>query len=280
MSKAILLHAVDVNTTSESLLRVADLRVGYGGAPLLPPIDFAVRRGELWAIAGPNGAGKTTLLKTLLGLVSPLSGTMEMPPRVGYVPQRTRLGGRLPGRVVDVIRSGVDEGWSFLRPGHLRRRRGDVERAMELTGCAELLRQDFRQLSEGQKQRVLVARALAGVPDILVFDEPTSAMDIETEHRTMHLLDEIRTTADVGVLLVSHHLAVVAEFATHLVVLDRDLQNVVAGPIGDVGRDPAVTSRYGDLFVDPQKHTASHFAATGHPHECGAGAGAGGVDRG
>lgn len=254
--------------STPSLLTVRDLRVGYGREVLLPAIDFAVGRGELWAVAGPNGAGKSTLIRTILGLQPSMGGTIALGGRVGYVAQRARVSGRMPGRVIDVVTSGLDTGWSFLRPGYLGLRRAAVERAMEITRTAELRRMQFDTLSEGQKQRVLVARALAAGGELLVLDEPTSAMDIEAEHRVMHLLDDVRARADVGVLLVSHHIAVVAEFATHLVVLDRDLQSAVCGPLSEVGRRAEVTSRYGDMFVDPKRHSASHFAALGHPEAC------------
>lgn len=251
------------------LLSVRTLRVGYGRNALLPPISFQVRSGEMWAIAGPNGAGKSTLLKTLLGLHPPLDGAIQLDGRIGYVPQRSATVARLPGRVRDVVASGVDGGWSFLRPGTIRAKRASIDRALELAHASAWAKQPFDQLSEGQKQRVRIARALAGESSLLVLDEPTSAMDIESEHRVMHLLDELRCQADVGVLLVSHHIAVVAEFATHVLVLDRDLQSVVAGPIEEVGRAPEVISRYGEIFVDAERHTATRFGAFGHPHACG-----------
>ena len=242
------------------VLSASDLVVGYAKKALLPPIAFAVESSQTWAIAGPNGSGKSTLLRTLLGLLPPVAGTYAAPERIGYVPQRSQLDGRLPGRVVDVVASGLDEGMSFLRPGHVRRGRADVTRALKLTRCSDLEKQRFSELSEGQKQRVLIARAVVRSPQLLVLDEPTSAMDISAEHRVMHLLDEIRNDAGIAVLLVSHHLAVVAEFATHLAVLDRDLGSVVAGPIREAGADPRVQKRYGRIFVDAERHTASHFA--------------------
>lgn len=250
-----------------TVLRASDLVVGYAKRGLLPPISFAVEPGQTWAIAGPNGCGKSTLLRTLLGLLPPVSGRYRAPDRIGYVPQRSQLDGRLPGRVIDVVASGVDEGWSFLRPGHARKGRSAVNRALELTRCTDLQLERFSELSEGQKQRVLIARAVVRSPSLLVLDEPTSAMDISAEHRVMHLLDDIRNDAGIAVLLVSHHLAVVAEFATHLAVLDRDLGSVVTGTIHHAGADPIVQKRYGRLFLDAERHTDSHFAVEGGPDD-------------
>lgn len=251
-----------MNEASQSVLKVEDLLVGFSRTALLPPISFEVWPGQTWAIAGPNGAGKSTLLRTLLGLLPPIGGSFRAPRRIGYVPQRSRLEGRSPGRVVDIVTSGLDEGLSFLRPGHTRRRHDTVEQALELTRCTDLRKERFSELSEGQKQRVLIARAIVRSPELLVLDEPTSAMDIAAEHRVLHLLDDIRRDAGIAVLLVSHHLAVVAEFATHLVVLDRDLRSVVTGPLGEAGGAPEVQRRYGRLFIDAERHTESHYSVS------------------
>jgi ABC-type Mn2+/Zn2+ transport system ATPase subunit len=248
-----------MNQATQSVLAVEDLLVGFSRTPLLPPISFEVHARETWAIAGPNGAGKSTLLRTLLGLLPPVGGSFRKPGRVGYVPQRSQQVGGMPGRVVDVVTGGLDEGLSFMRMGHLRKRRAAVEDALALTHCQELRKERFSELSEGQKQRVLIARAIVRSPELLILDEPTSAMDIAAEHRILHLLDDIRRDAGIAVLLVSHHLAVVAEFATHLVVLDRDLWSVVAGPLDVAGADPAVQKRYGRLFLDAERHTDSDY---------------------
>lgn len=246
-----------------TVLRADELRVGYGRKALLPPVTFTAQTGELWAVAGPNGSGKSTLLKTMLGLLPPVSGTYTAPLRVGYVPQRSRLNGWIPGRVFDVVASGVDEGASFLKPHFLKTRRGAIADALALTLCTDLRNEPYAQLSEGQKQRVLIARAIVRSPQLLVLDEPTSAMDITAEHRVMHLLEEIRTNAGPTILLVSHHLAVVAEFATHLIVVDRDRNSVAAGTIDKVGANEIVQRRYGRLFLDAERHTDSHLAVLG-----------------
>lgn len=255
-------------TDTAPLLSASALSIGYRGRPLLPPVSFDVAPGELWGVIGPNGSGKSTLLRTLLGLKPALSGKVSASAVMGYVPQRSPYGVGLPGRVRDFVAGGADLGWSFARPGALRSKRDAIDRAIKRAHVEDIADQRLDQLSEGQRQRAAIARALAGESRLLVLDEPTSAMDVESEHRVMHLLDEIRASNEFAVLLVSHHVAVVAEFATHILVFDRDLGSVVAGPIEAAGRSPAVISRYGELFIDPQRHTASHFAAVGHPHDC------------
>lgn len=233
----------------DALLRARALSVGFGRAALLPPIDLVLRRGELWCLVGRNGAGKTTLLRTLLGLLAPVAGEVERAARiaVGYVPQRHVIDPLLPARARDLIVEGADRGWSFLRPLRTRDARARVARAVEATRAEPLLPRRYRDLSEGEKQRVLLARAVAGAPDLLVLDEPTSAMDRVAERDVAELLDELRRGFGMGVVLVSHHLDLVARRADRLAFLDADEHVAAAGTVAEVLAHPAFVRRYGAL---------------------------------
>ncbi|MEC9397436.1 MAG: ATP-binding cassette domain-containing protein, partial [Myxococcota bacterium] len=129
----------------QRILDCEDLRVGYDGRALLPGVAFSLYTSQLWAIVGDNGSGKTTLLKTLLGLQSPLSGDLRWQDldRVGYVPQRARLDLSAPARVIDVVRGGVDRGWSFLNPFHINKHREAIAQAMRDTNTSQLAEQMF-----------------------------------------------------------------------------------------------------------------------------------------
>ncbi len=237
---------------SEELLTIKDLLVGHAGRPILPPVTLTVCAGEAWAIVGPNGAGKSTLLRTLLGLQPGIAGTMRRAPcTIGYVPQRHDLDPTVPGRVIDLVRTGAEQRWSFISPLFPFQARARVERAMRDTRVLELAREDWRHLSEGQKQRVLMAQALAGEPRLLVLDEPTSAMDMAAEGVLFALLDELRLQRGLGVLVISHHLALLGKHATHLLFLDKDEGVVRAGPLAEVAQDPAFVQRYGLLMHQP-----------------------------
>ncbi len=235
---------------SDWLLKADDLEVGYRRQALLPPVSFEIQERELWGIIGANGSGKTTLLKTLLGLLPPVAGESEQASelRVGYVPQRYGLDLSAPARVIDVVRQGVDRKWSFLNPLFVRSSAERVESAMRETDVESLASHQLSELSEGQKQRVLIARALVSDPQLLVLDEPTSAMDSQSERATFELIEKLIEAHDLAVILVSHHLPVLGEFATHAVYVDRDEDIVESGTIATVCECEACTNRYGHVL--------------------------------
>ena len=217
-----------------ALLNATALRVGYGGRPLLPPLDFEIQAGETWALVGRNGSGKTTLLRTILGLLPPVSGSVERRPglRVSYVPQRGDDDLSVPQRVLDAVRAGAERGWSFLRWGTSAATSRAVREALESTQTAELRRAPLDELSVGQRQRVLVARALASSPALLVLDEPTSALDAETEASFLALLERLRADRGLALVVVSHRAAFVEQHATHHIRLAREQGASIIGPVG------------------------------------------------
>jgi zinc transport system ATP-binding protein len=237
----------------QPLLHCRDLVVGYDGVPLLPPIEMQICRGELWAVVGRNGAGKTTYFRTLLGLQRPLGGQIThclSSLALGYIPQRAQLDPLVPLRARDVVAMGVERGPSFLRPMLSRGERAEVARAIVEMGIAELADAPFGELSEGQKQRVLMARLVAGHPALAVLDEPTAAMDEVAERETLELIDQLRREHGTAVLIVSHHLPVVGRFADRVIFLDREAQIALAGPAAEVFAHDAFRARYGRLVAE------------------------------
>lgn len=229
-----------------------DLRIGHGGRALLPPVSLDVTRQQSWALVGPNGAGKTTLLRTWLGLQPPVSGQIQLArgQRLGYVPQRSDLDPAVPARVIDLVRAGAESGWSFLRPLHWRTTAAAVDAALQDTGTNHLRLEPWTHLSEGQKQRVLMAQALAGEPGLLILDEPTSAMDLQAEQSIFALLDTLRRRRGLSVVVVSHNLHLVLRHTSHALFLDRDQAVATAGLTAQVCTHPAFVRRFGRFSAE------------------------------
>ncbi len=229
-----------------ALLETKSLLVGYGGTAILPPLDMRIETGEFWLVVGRNGSGKTTLFKTLLGLLNPIGGAVEKTAglRPTYVPQRNALDPLVPLRVRELVAMGCERGWSFMS----RRRLGaEVSAALEVAGAAHLADARFSELSEGQKQRVLLARLLASKSDIAFLDEPTAAMDAIAEAETLSALTEMRKSTGVAVVMVTHFLGAARSFADRVLFLDSDHGVAVSGTPQEVFDSSEFRRRYGDI---------------------------------
>jgi zinc transport system ATP-binding protein len=226
------------------LVSAIDLCVGYSGRPVLPAASFTLQAGAMCALIGRNGSGKSTMLRTLLGLLPAVSGRVERSDglRVAYVAQRCALGENVPARVIDLVRGGWDGRWSFLRPH--RGRAQAVARAMEQARCVDLAAHRFSDLSEGQKQRALLARALASEPTLLVLDEPTSAMDSEAESDLFEVLEQLRRERGLGIVVVSHHLDALLPRASTVLFVDSQAQVVRTATPRALAADPVFSARY------------------------------------
>jgi len=230
---------------NQVLLSSRALGVGYAGRPLLPPIDLEVRRGEFWAVVGRNGSGKSTWFRTMLGLHRPLAGRVERAQdlRLAYVAQRIKFDDLYPIEVREVVAMGRTRGGSFLQPIHPGERAA-VDGALEAVGAGDLGARTFRSLSEGQKQRVLLARMIASEADLVFLDEPTAAMDAVAEREAMRLLHDLRDRYGLAMVVVSHYLDVVSKYADKVLFLDPDVQAVVVGTPSEVFDHPAFRARY------------------------------------
>jgi ABC-type Mn2+/Zn2+ transport system ATPase subunit len=205
---------------AETVFRFDDVSLGYGKRLVLQGLTFEVREGEFLGIIGPNGAGKTTLLRGILGLIQPGAGHISAPGKLhyGYVMQRQFLDTLFPFTVADVVRMGRF-GWKRAWSRLDQRDRQAVGDALEITGLAGIRGRLYRELSGGQKQRTLIARALASQPDILLLDEPTNDMDVKGENQIMGLVQEIQQERGLTIVLVSHLLHVVLNYAERLMFL-------------------------------------------------------------
>ena len=207
------------------------------GPPVLQGVDLEVSAGEFVAIAGPNGGGKTTLMRLVLGLAVPARGSallFDEPAHrfsrrrtLGYLSQRSQLGTEAPATVREVVAAGRLASAGLLGP--LRRRdRAIVDEAIARVGLTERADSPLGRLSGGQQQRAFIAKALAAEPSLLVLDEPTTGVDVESQEALAALLDRIHRELEVTVLYVSHEFGAVEAFVERLVLVNGGI--VFDGP--------------------------------------------------
>ena len=210
-------------------LDISNLNVFYGEDCALRDVNLQVEEREFLAIIGPNGGGKTTLLKSILGLVQPDSGEIRIFGRsgesarrsIGYVPQFSRFDRKFPISVEEVVLIGRLSGRSAWFSRFSRQDRQLVDSLLERLEIADLKHRQIGQLSGGQLQRVLIARALAVEPQILVLDEPTASVDSASKTRIYDLLKELNQ--EMTILIVTHDLSAVSSNIDKIACLNQQL---------------------------------------------------------
>lgn len=233
-----------MNTThAQPVLAVSHLAFSYeGGEHVIRDLSFEIKKGEYVGLIGQNGSGKSTLLKLILGLLKPDGGMIKLfdtPLRqfahwekVGYVPQHSTIFDQFfPATVEEIVSLGVISG----RRSHTwltREEKSTVADALETVKLSSLRHRHLRELSGGQQQRVLIARALAGQPELILLDEPVVGVDTERQKEFYDLLKEMHQAKRLTLILVSHDLEIVAHQADYLLMLNEgelctDMQEMI-----------------------------------------------------
>jgi zinc transport system ATP-binding protein len=240
--------------------------IGYDDTSAVSDVDLTVRPGDVLALIGPNGSGKSTLVRGILGLATVLSGDIQLfgvpssrfaeRHRLGYVPQRHTVGGAIPSTVEEVVSSGrlTQRRW-YRRAG--ADDRDAISAAIEAVGLSDRRRSMVATLSGGQQRRVLIARALAGRPEVLIMDEPTAGVDAESQQALVHTLVSL-VESGLTLVVVTHEVAPLRPVLTRVVAMrngrivqdDRLAQTggMVTGTGGDCHEGPvplAEVSRIG-----------------------------------
>ncbi|MGH9562119.1 MAG: metal ABC transporter ATP-binding protein [Terracidiphilus sp.] len=219
-----------------SILSVEKLRVAFGRQVIIDDLSFEVRSGECLAVIGPNGAGKTVLLKALLDLI-PHQGEIRWSPdaRLGYVPQKIAADRQLPLRLVDLLAA---------KAAVQRVASAEIGvAAAEVNLTPQVLNSSVGHLSGGQFQKALIAFALLGQPNVLLFDEPTASLDELAEEHTYDLLHNLQQQKGMTTILVSHDLSVVYRYADQVLCLSKG--KLCMGPPKDLLTPAMLEELYG-----------------------------------
>ena len=230
---------------SINVISVDNLTFCYNGLEAISNISFAVKKGDYLGIAGPNGSGKSTLIKNILGILRPQKGAVDIfgQPltsfhqwnRIGYLPQRiSALNNHFPSTVEEIVQLGMT-----------KRNPIALTRTLELMGIAHLAGRLIGELSYGEQQRTMLARTLISQPDLLIFDEPTTALDPETREIFYSLTDEMNRTNGTTIVLITHDTSVIGKYARNLLYLDKKI--IFSGTFEDFCASPDMTGFFGPI---------------------------------
>lgn len=209
-------------------IEIKGLSAGYEGRMAIENIDLCLEEKDFLAVIGPNGGGKSTLLKAILGLIRPMSGSIrifgENPQktieRIGYVPQKGIFDSSYPINVKDVVLMGM-RSKKGLKPTYSQEHHSMANEAMEAVGISDLADRKISELSGGQLQRTLMARALAPKPDILLLDEPMASLDPNIKDCIYDTLR--RVNDDVAILIVTHDMGIISTEVKRVACLNRTI---------------------------------------------------------
>ncbi|MFA5677053.1 MAG: zinc ABC transporter ATP-binding protein ZnuC [Pseudomonas sp.] len=235
---------------SDVLLSLTGVGFRRHGNNILEDINLQVRRGEIVTLIGPNGAGKTSLVRIVLGLLRADGGQVQRQPhlRIGYMPQKLQIDATLP---LDVLR------FLMLAP---KVKHSAALQALTEVGAQHLAQRPLQQVSGGELQRILLARALLRQPDLLVLDEPVQGVDVNGQIELYQLITRLRERYGCGVLMVSHDLHLVMATTNTVVCLNRHV--CCSGRPEQVSTDPAFVALFGEqasaLAVYNHQHDHSH----------------------
>lgn len=213
----------------KTVIELQNVSFSYDLRPILENLNLEIKVRDFTAIIGPNGGGKTTLLRLILGSLQPDRGNISVfgvsPKKarfqIGYVPQHAFFDQGFPITALEVVLMGTIQANSLFFRYSLRDHLAAMQ-AMDALNIADLADVRYGQLSGGEKQRVLIARALVGKPKLLILDEPTASVDSRVEHDVYELLKELN--GEIPILIVSHDLGFVSSYVNKVVCLNKQLE--------------------------------------------------------
>jgi ABC-type Mn2+/Zn2+ transport system ATPase subunit len=249
---------------SEPIIRFDHATFGFSGVIALKDISLAVKAGEFIGVIGPNGSGKTTLCKAVLGLMAPMEGSLKIfdcsceelrchhRAKIGYLPQKGVVDRNFPVTVLETVMMGRYAALGLLKRPSAQDRRIAVE-ALAHVGMDAHQNTALGHLSGGQQQRVFIARALAQQPQVLLLDEPTTGLDITTQHNVVELVQHLHEELGLTILLITHDINMIRSQVDRLVLLKTRLY--AAGPPEEVLKPEILRLVYGKDLVVTERNT-------------------------
>ena len=206
-----------------ALIECRDLLLGYDGKAILSPLTFSVNEGDYLCIVGENGAGKSTLMRTMLHLHTPVGGSMEtgegfQRTDIGYLPQQSEVQRDFPASVREIVLSGC-QSRLHSAPFYGKAEKERARQMMERLGIAKLKNRSYRELSGGQQQKVLLARALCAADRMLLLDEPVAGLDPNAAKEMYRLIEELNRRDHITIVMISHDVEEVLRYASHILEL-------------------------------------------------------------
>ncbi len=236
----------------EILVKIKNAGIFKNNKWLVKDVSFDIYKGNIVTLIGPNGSGKTTTAKIALGIYKDIHGSVErFTKKISYVPQKISIDWSLPVRVVDFM----------VLTQHLEN--NEIEEALKLTGAEHLKNNSLSKLSGGELQRVLLARAIAKKPDLLVLDEPVQGVDFTGEAALYELIKKISVTLGCGILLISHDLHMVMSSTDFVICLNGHV--CCSGTPVNVAQDKEYQKLFGDhasQILSLYKHNHDHDHST------------------
>ena len=213
---------------SKEIVKLENIWAGYDGVPALEDVNLSIEGNDFLGIIGPNGGGKTTLLKIILGLIQPSRGKItvfgkhpkEARKEIGYVPQTRNFPRDFPASVWEVTLMGRLN-HSRIFSSYCDKDKQIAEEKLKIVGLKDLMHRPVGELSEGQKQRAFIARALASEPKLLLLDEPTASLDTYIQQGIYEILKNLKK--NMAIVLVSHDIGVISSHVDKIACLNRRL---------------------------------------------------------
>ena len=240
------------NKNKKILLKVENASYYLNDKALIKEVSLEIKQGEIVTLIGPNGSGKSTTAKIALGIYKKIEGRVRrFTERIGYVPQKVSVDWTLPIRVIDFMTLTEDL------------KNDQINVALNLTGVDHLKNKSLSNLSGGEFQRVLIARAIAKKPELLVLDEPVQGVDFKGEIALYELIKKISEKLNCGILLISHDLHVVMSATDFVICLNGHV--CCSGKPHSVAKDEKYKELFGDrasniLSLYEHEHDHSHSA--------------------